>query len=220
MLTTPTDIARLPLFIGLTAAELTDIITQTHFDRRHHKKGHVFIEEYTPCTSLTFVTKGKLETDTYAASRSYHMAERTDAPIMVEPDKLFGLTTHYRSSYKALTPCDSLTISKEELMRIFTHHMIVRLNFLNIISKKTQYLDSLPWQNHSDQAKERITSFIRQHSAYPTGHKILYIKMATLASELHFNRLDISNALNAMQDEEKIRLRRGIIDVPELKLLE
>lgn len=213
------DISTLPLFIGLSDKELNDIVTTSHFDQRHYKKGYTFIKEYDSCTSLVFLIQGRIEVNTYADNRSYHFVERAESNLLIEPDKLFGLATSYRSSYTAITPCDTLILRKEELMKIIENHVIARLNFLNIISRKAQHLGSLPWQNYTSDTKESIKTFIRQHSTYPTGRKTLYIKMRQLANELHFTRLDISIALNTMQNEEKIILRRGIIDVPELQLL-
>ena len=213
------DISNLPLFIGLTQSELKDIATLTHFDHRHHKKGFCFIKEYSLCNSLVFVIRGRVAVDTYTNNRSYHVTEQVGSPMIIEPDKLFGLTTHYRSSYTALTPCDTLAMHKEELMKVLSKHIVARLNFLNIICRKTQHTDSMMWHNNPANLKERIVTFIRKHSTHPTGSKTLYIKMAQLAAELHYSRLEVSIALNALQDEEKIILRRGIIDVPEVQLL-
>ena len=213
------EISTLPLFIGLNERALDDIATQSHFDQRHYKKGNTFIREYDSCNALVFVTQGRVETDTYANNRSYHLVERAESGLLIEPDKLFGLATSYRSSYTALTPCDTLMLRKDELMKILTEHVIARLNFLNIISRKAQHLGCLPWQNQSSDVKECIKSFIKQHSAFPTGRKTLYIKMQQLANELHFTRLEISIALNSLQEEEKIILKRVIIEIPELQLL-
>lgn len=213
------DISNIPLFIGLTQGELSDIATLTHFVQRHHKKGFCFIPEYSPCNTLVLVIRGRIAVDTYADNRSYHITEQLNCPLIIEPDKLFGLTTHYRSSYTALTPCDTLAITKEELMMILSKYMIARLNFLNIICRKSQHMDGMTWHNTPQEVKESIITFIRQHSTHPTGQKTLYIKMTQLAAELHFSRLEVSIALNALEDEEKIILRRGIIDIPEVQLL-
>ena len=43
--------------------------------------------------------------------------------------------------------------------------------------------------------------------------------MVQLAEETNYTRLEISQALNAMEKEEKIILKRGIIEVPMLQLL-
>ena len=147
------------------------------------------------------------------------MVERVDSPLMIEPDKLFGLTTNYLSSYVAQTSCDTLSISKEQLLSLFAQHLIVRLNFLNAISRQTQHYESLPWQGNNTDPSHCITNFIKHRCRYPYGRKTLYITMQQLADELNISRLEVSVALNQMQQQEKIILRRGIIEVPALQIL-
>ena len=43
--------------------------------------------------------------------------------------------------------------------------------------------------------------------------------MNQLAQEVNDSRLDVSQVLNAMQDESLLRLRRGIIEIPSLEYL-
>ena len=43
--------------------------------------------------------------------------------------------------------------------------------------------------------------------------------MRQLATELNLSRLEVSIALNELQQQEKLILRRGIIEVPALQIL-
>ena len=212
-------IANIPLFIGLTQNELDDIVRTVHFDSHHHKKGNDIIKEYSACNDLTIVTRGRVAINIYSDNRSYHIIEYERDPLIIEPDKLFGMATHYRSTYTALTPCDTLTIHKDKLLHLMKSHIIVRLNYLNIICHKTQLLENQLWHNNPTDLKACVTTFIRQHTKRPTGKKTVYIKMVQLARETNLSRLEVSKALNMLQDEEKIILKRGIIEIPELQLL-
>ncbi len=213
------QIAKLPLFIGLTDIELDEIVRDIHLDIKHYKKGRVFVNEYDACTSLLFVQNGWFITDTYSDNRSFHLEELAQGPQIIEPDKLFGLSKHYHSTYTAYTPCDILCLPKEGLMMLLEKYIIIRINFLNTISRKSQRLEASSWQNNCTDVKGSVIMFIRQHSIYPVGKKTLYIKMTQLADETHFSRLEISNALNALHNEDKIILKRGIVEVPALQLL-
>lgn len=219
MILNPAQISPLPIFIGLTNYELSSIVQQAHFDVRHYKKGSVIINEYENCDSLLFITEGWTESDTYADSRAYHIKELAQGPLVIEPEKLFGMTQHYSTAYTAYTPCTVLRIPKSQLLNLLERHVIVRMNYLNILCRKTQKLESMPWQRNSTEPIERIKKFIHQHCIFPTGKKTLYIKMRQLADEINFSRMEVSQALNAMEKEEKIILKRGIIEVPALQLL-
>jgi DNA-binding GntR family transcriptional regulator len=43
--------------------------------------------------------------------------------------------------------------------------------------------------------------------------------MKKLAFHLGCSRLEVSNALNALADQERLILKRGIIEIPALQLL-
>lgn len=209
----------IPLFLGLSQSQIEDIASKAHFNQRHFKKGAMIIEEGQQCDGLMIITEGWFEVDTASDNHAYHLTELIQAPMMIEPDKLFGLSLHYRANFRAYTTCETICIPKDKLMQLFTDYIIVRINLMNAICRRTQQLERRPWQNTIDDLQKRITNFIKQRSNHPVGKKTLYIKMIQLATELNASRLDVSIALNAMADAEKIILKRGIVEVPALQLL-
>ena len=213
------DLLGIPLFLGLSEKDLMDIACNTRFNLRHHKKGSTIVEEGDTCNSLISIIEGWMEIDTYSDNKAYHLKEIVQATQTLEPDKLFGISPRYHSIYRAYTTCESISIMKEELTQIFNNYSIVRLNYLNLICRRTQQLERQPWQPKPTTLTDRIATFIKQRSMYPAGRKVLHIKMTQLAEELNVSRLDISNALNEMNRTDKIIQRRGMIEVPALQLL-
>ena len=61
--------------------------------------------------------------------------------------------------------------------------------------------------------------FLGQHCLYPAGSKTFYILMTQLADEIGDSRLDISRALNQLQDEGLLQLYRGRIKVMQMERL-
>lgn len=209
----------MPLFIGLSRKDLEEAIKLIHYNRKHYKKGAAIASEGTPCESLFFISEGWIRIVTESDNHAYRLEETMQAPAIIEPDKLFGMTTSFHSTYIAHTTCEVLEVSKDEIMRLIEQYLIVRLNLLNIICRKTQHLEHLPWTACTDNATSAITAFIKSHVHYPAGRKVMYIKMAQLAKELGYGRLEISKALNSLADAERIILKRGIIEIPALQLL-
>lgn len=67
----------------------------------------------------------------------------------------------------------------------------------------------------------RIVRFILTHIEKMQGEKMLKVKMDDLAQCMDDTRLNVSKALNTLQDKELIVLRRKEIIIPEpTKLLE
>ncbi len=209
----------MPLFIGLSKNDLVNVVQNTHYNRKHYKKGSTIITEGDICDSLFIVTNGWICASTHNDNHAYRIEETIQSLIMLEPDKLFGMTTTYHSSYFAHTTCEAIEITKEEIIRLTEQYLIVRLNLLNIICRKTQHLEHLPWMKCTNNATSAIIAFVKKHVYYPAGKKVLHIKMLQLAKELGYSRLEISNALNGLADAERIILKRGIIEIPALQLL-
>ncbi len=213
------NISGLPLFLGLSEKEIKDIARNTRFNLRHHKKGSVIVEEGEACSSLISVVDGWVTIENYADDHSYHIEERAQATLMLEPDKLFGISPHYKSTWRAYSTCESICISKEELMQLFERYIIIRLNYLNLVCRRAQLIEQLPWQRRIKDVTEQIITFIKNRSAFPVGHKTFHIKMTQLAEELNISRTEVSSALNALNSADKIILHRGIIEIPALQLL-
>ncbi len=160
-----------------------------------------------------------METEKTSSNEGYRIVELVQAPQLLEPEKLFGISHHYHTSIRAYTACESIAIPKDRVLELMRNNLIFRLNMLNILSRKSQVQEQHLWQARTADNTNAIIQFIREHCSYPTGKKTIYIKMTQLAQELNRNRLEISQALNAMAEAEKIILKRGIIEVPALQML-
>jgi len=209
----------LPLFLGLTQSELDDISDDISFTLQRLKVDEPIVKSGDMCDSINILVSGQMNIVSKSDDHSYSMHEKIRAPWIIEPDKLFGLRQRYQSSYITQTKCEILTIEKSDVTSMMRQYLVVHLNFLNIVCRSAQMAESLPWQQKSADVRGRIVQFIRQHSRYPAGEKTLRIMMRQLAYELNASRLDVSKALNQMEQEEKIILKRGMIVIPAPELL-
>lgn len=205
--------------MGLSDKEISEIASNVPFAQHHHKKGSVIAEAESVCNELVIVTQGTMECETKSDDNSYRLIEHLHATHTLEPDKLYGLEQRYRSAYRAVTPCESMAITKDKFLELLGKYLIIRLNYLNMICRKSQKLEHNPWKACSGDIKQRIARFIKDRSQHPAGSKKLFITMVHLANELYCTRLEVSNALNELANNERIILKRGIIEIPALQLL-
>ena len=147
----------------------------------------------------------------------YQLTESYEAPYLVEPQAMFGMYTHYVSSYTAEETTDSVSISKIFVSSELFKYEIFRLNYINIISNRTQTLRSRLWTPYEGDTGDRIVHFIANRVERPYGKKQLKIKMEDLARIVNDTRLNVSHALNAMQDNGLVELHRGEIIIPRLE---
>lgn len=209
----------LPLFQGLSRSELETIVGETKFGFHKYESGQPIVVADSPCTHLYFLLTGNLLVTTQADDYSYQITEHISAPDILQPEHLFGLTQRFSKTFTAETKCYVMSLDKNEIMKLSTEYAIFRMSLLNIISTKSQRMQHAPLRHVPENLKERIARFVTDRCLRPAGPKTIKIKMQQLAEELNDSRLDISRALNEMQDLGQLTLKRGYIIIPALEHL-
>lgn len=210
---------RLPLFQGLSRVELSEIVGQTRFGFHKAAAGDVIVREEEPCTSLHLLTNGGLKVTSCSHNHSYFIMEDVPAPAVLQPERMFGLTQRYTKTFTAACNCNFLTLDKSEVMKLSDSFMIFRLNLLNLVSAIAQKRSITPWRNAPSSVRDRIIRFVETRCLRPVGGKHVKIRMEDLANEINDSRLNVSKALNAMQDEGLLCLSRGMIHIPQVEMM-
>ena len=210
---------QLPLFQGLAQEDFTNILGKVKLSFTKHKAGEVIVKAGDTCSKLIFVLKGEISSCTSSANTSYSSTEYFQAPYVIEPQSLFGMSTSYVSAYTAQTETHTVSISKAFVMRDPCKHDIFRLNYMNIISNRTQMLHNRLWAVFGNSPESRIIHFILSHTERLSGEKILKIKMEDLAQIINETRTGVSKALNTMQTKGLVELHRGEIILPNVENL-
>ncbi len=213
------SLLRFPLFQGLSRAELLQLAGQTKFGFLKLEAGKMVAREGEACRQLLFLINGSLSVTTANDDRRYSVIEELTAPWLLQPESIFGAHPQYLSSVMTLKESHFITLTKDEVLRLLDDFLIIRLNLLNLLATQSQRRGRWPWRKAPADLRQRIIRFFLDHSVYPAGSKTFRILMTQLALEVGDSRLDVSHVLNAMQDENLLRLRRGIIEIPSLEHL-
>lgn len=209
----------LPLFIGISTDELSDIVGQTKFGFHKLAVDKPLVSTDDKCTQLFFLMSGTLRVVSYADNYRYRIEEELSAPAVIQPEHLFGLQQRYTKDFIAHTDCSLLSLDKAEVLRLLDSYLIFRLNLLNSISMQAQRMSRIPWRQQSSDIRQQFVNFLRLRCLTQAGCKVLRIRMEELAKELHQSRLNVSRMLNALQNEGLLTMSRGIIIVPQLETL-
>ena len=211
------SLLKLPYFQGMSKDELTAILDKVKFSFSRHNDGERIISEGESCENFVILIQGELESERSTPDNNYRLFETVTAPFAIEPGSMYGIHTDYRHSYYAKGECSILTISKSYLYSEFSKHHIFGINLLNLISRRAQMQSYAIWNYTPASIKGRIVQFIGMRCNDINGTKRVQIKMERLASILCETRLNVSKALNELQDEGYIELHRKEIIVPSLK---
>lgn len=210
---------QLPLFQGLTQEDFTSIIEKVKLHFTKYKADEIILEAGQPCDQLFFLLKGEIAATTTPPHHIYTLTEYFQAPYLVEPQSMFGMNTTHATTYTAHTEVHTVNVSKAAVLNELFKYEIFRLNYLNIISNRVQVSNNRLWDKPVDDLENRIHAFILTHVERQEGEKILKIKMEDLARYVHDTRLNVSKALNKMQDSGIVKLQRGGIIVTDARLL-
>ncbi len=207
------------LFQGMSRADLMEVVTHTKMGFHKITVGKKVVKEGDDCTRFYMLTNGTMELETMSDDRSCKVVETVNAPYTLQPERLFGISQRYTTTAKALTTCNFITLDKEEVLLLLETQLVFRLNLMNLMATDTQRISHRAWRSAPKTLRERITRFFFSRCLYPAGPKTFYILMQQLAEELNDSRLDISRALNEMQDDGLLSLHRGRIEIPLLERL-
>jgi len=207
------------LFQGMSHADLMQVAGHTKFGFSKLAAGKRLVKEGDACTHLILLTTGTLDVETQSDDHSCRVSEQVTAPYIVQPERIFGFSQRYTSTFKCTTPCNLITIDKQEVLLLLETQLVFRLNMLNLTATEAQRLRHNAWRQAPRSLRERITRFFFSRCIYPAGAKTFYILMSQLAEEMNDSRLDVSRALNQMQDDGLLSLHRGRIVIPMLERL-
>ena len=210
---------QLPLFQGLSQEDFTNILGKVKLNFTKHKAGETILKRGDSCNQLVFILKGEVAVSTSSANASYSITEYLQAPHLIEPQSMFGMNTSYTSTYVAETETHTVDISKNFVLNELFGYDIFRLNYMNIISNRSQNLNNRLWAASSDSLEKHISNFLLAHVERPIGKKILKVKMEELAQIVNDTRMGVSKALNGMQEKNLLELHRGEIVIPDAEKL-
>lgn len=207
------------LFQGMSHADLMEVVTHTKIGFHKFPKGKCLVRAGESCNRLIFLINGTIQAEKTSDNHAYRVVEHLSAPYLPEPERLFGIHQQYTHTYTTLTDVNMITIDKQEVMLLLETQLVFRLNMFNLMATDTQRLLHHPWRTCPKSLRERIIHFFFAHCQYPAGQKTFYLLMRQLADLLNDSRLDISQALNQMQEDGLLTLHRGRIEVPMIERL-
>lgn len=210
---------QLPLFQGLCQEDFTIILEKVKLHFTKHKAGETIIKSGKSCDQLLFILKGEVSMVTSSKEETFTFIEQMEAPYVIEPYSLFGMSTTYTSTYIACTEVHSVSISKTFVLNDLFKYEIFRLNYMNIISNRAQNQYARLWEKPAQSLEDKIIRFIMVHLERSSGEKTLKVKMDDLAYCLDDTRLNTSKALNGLQDQGLLSLHRKEIVIPDAQKL-
>lgn len=207
---------QLPLFQGICREDLTQILGKVKLHFLKYEAESSIVRDRDVCNKLLFLLNGEV-LSTHSFKKDFVFMEYIPTPYLIEPYSLFGIDVRYKASYIAHTNVDVLEVEKSFVINELLNYEIFRFNYINIISNRAQTLHTRLLKSIPDTAENKIIYFLSLHSTFPSGKKLLRMKMNDLAEHLNETRLNISKALNHFEEKGWVELRRKEIIIPAME---
>ena len=94
-----------------------------------------------------------------------------------------------------------------------------RINYMNMLSALIHKSKEQNTYRYGQDAREKLTTFLRSLFQYTDGEKKIQVKMTDIAEYIGETRLTVSGILNDMSKEGLLQLKRMGIIIPDIKSL-
>lgn len=208
-----------PLFVGMSQDELRTIMAKVRMDFGKFEPGSVIINSGERCGSLLIITDGDVEYTTTSDNGLCSVLEPLSAPLIVQPDSIFGRYQVYTHTVTAVSKVSTISIDKNEVLKLLAHSLIFRLNLSGFLSTALQKQQQKVWLNAPDSIEKRIILFFADRVTTPVGKKIFKVSQQTIADYLNDIRLNISFALRSLRDRGLLEMARGKVVIEDMHQL-
>lgn len=208
---------QLPLLQGLTAQEMSEVMSHVRLDFVNYQSGDEIVMQDAPCRNLIYIISGELMAEYRDPQYRFTLTEYLPQVKVLEPYNMFGMYQKYSRTYQFKDDGITLNIDKQVVLKRLMANTIVKINLMNITCNRYQQTLRILCDTPENTVKDKIVKFLLSYSSVPKGAKELKIKMVNLADILHETRLKVSQTLNDMEREGMLTLQRGYIAIPEIQ---
>lgn len=204
----------LPLFQGIGGSDLVRIRERAQIRFLSlDEEDDLLLNAGQRCIMMTWLVEGELIRRTVDPHGKWILEETVQAPAVLEPEAMFSLSQQITSSW--INPRGNgklMCVYKEHVKKVLMMNEIIRTNMLCYLSAHTQRLqEERMWVTMPD-VKSKIIAFKNSICHNGSTRASIKVKMVDLAQIVGETRLNVSIALNKLEEEGIIRLYRNKIE--------
>lgn len=210
-----------PLFRGMNAAGIKDVLGQDSMTITSFAKGDTVAHRDTAYSGLMIILEGRVVgTFTYPSGQTVNI-EAIEAPELIAPAFLFGGYNRLPVDVIAQTDLKILTLHRGYLFELMQENMLILSNFIDIISNRAGVWQKKIYALSFKTLKEKLASYLLDHSSennpsvpVPDTHEIAEYFAATRSSLLSvIEDMEKKHIIRKTEDIIEILNRRALTDI-------
>lgn len=129
-----------PLFNGLTPEDIASILSRFPFRIKKFNSGSLIAQSGDPVNVLMIVIRGAVKGEMVDFSGKLIKIEDIIAPGALAPAFIFGSKNRFPVNILAVSDAEIMVVEKSEFLKLLMINDKVLLNFLDMISNRSQFL--------------------------------------------------------------------------------
>lgn len=200
---------QLPLFMGLSREQMTQILEKVPFNFKKFKPGDIIYRPGEPCNDVTFVLSGELRLVTPTFCNRVNITQDFPAPHTLSFDNLFGADIHHSSALFAIEPTGVMLLSKEHLLKCLQMSPILLINTMNILSTHAQKQHkAMDFSGETDPVL-RLSSWMLAFSDRPATNIVFDAKVSDWCDMLQLDQAGFWRCIATLEGENVVEVIGG-----------
>jgi CRP-like cAMP-binding protein len=196
-----------PLFRGLTAGKIEAILSEIPVRIKKFSIGSLISQSGDQINSLIIVISGIVKGEMVDYSGRVIKIEDIAAPGALAAAFIFGNRNRFPVNVVAMSEGELLIIEKEHFLEIMIRNNVILINFLDMISNRSQFLsEKIKFLNFKT-IKGKLAHFIIQKAGKEKSVVILDMTQAELADFFGVARPSVGRALGELEEEGYIEAK-------------
>jgi CRP-like cAMP-binding protein len=208
-----TLLQKAPLFNRLRIDEIEKILSEIPYRIRKFKAGSLIVNGGEQVKSLMIVIRGVVKGEMVDYAGRVIKIEDIPAPGALASAFMFGNRNLYPVNVIAVTDSELLIIDKNPFLNLLMRHDLVLVNFLDMISNRSQFLsEKIKFLNFKT-IKGKLAQFILQKAGKDKSSIVLEMTQNDLADFFGVARPSVARAIGEMEEEGLIEAKGKKITV-------
>ena len=202
-----------PLFKGLSTEEIEAIFSVIPHRIRNFCTGTLIAQSGEQVHSLMIVISGAVKGEMVDFTGRTIKIEDIPAPGALAPAFMFGMKNRFPVNVIAISDSEILNISKPDFLRLLMSNDMVLVNFLNMISNRSQFLsEKIKFLNFKT-IKGKLAQYILQKAGKERVSIVLDRTQNDMADLFGVARPSIARAIGELEDAGFIEARGKSIKI-------
>ena len=207
------QLSQSPVFRGISAEEMESLLQDAQYKIKKYSKGDMVAFREDRCENLMIVMKGSVKGEMLDPSGKSIKIEDIMAPYPIASAFLFGQRNQFPVNVTANEDVEIFSLAKESVVDLFQKNKVFLINYLNLISNRSQFLANKLMFLNFKTIKGKLANYILKLAAPDKVQVTLPKSQSEMAQFFGVTRPSFARSLKEMEQEGLIETHRREIKI-------